>query len=288
MQTSSRKRTLKWIMGGALVLVAAVATFFRIPYSPVSRGFQRDVQWHTEQSNMRTSVFTEQDIAHLPEPLQNHLRATGVIGQPIMSGFSMVVPAAPLYQSSDGVPLVLDYHLYVFAYAPVRLAYMRTSMFGIPFEAYDSLQNGTGFMRGVIGKVVTLFNETGLEMDRGQLLTYLGEAAMLPSLIFSDYIVWEPIDAHNVRATITDGQVSGSGIFTFGEDGFVRYFRTNERARIGTDGSIEFQDWSIIYEDWAESEHGIYIPHHFKVIWHEPQGDFVYFEPVKGFEIEFR
>ena len=143
-------------------------------------------------------------------------------------------------------------------------------------------------MRGVIGKVVTLFNETGLEMDRGQLLTYLGEAAMLPSLIFSEYIVWESIDAHNVRATITYGDVSGSGIFTFGEDGFVRYFRTSERARIDTDGNVEFLDWSVIYEDWAEMENGMYIPTHFKVIWHEPQGDFVYFEPANGFDIEFR
>ena len=39
--------------------------------------------------------------------------------------------------------------LYMFAYKPVRLAYIRTSMFEIPFEGFDSLQDGTGFMKGV-------------------------------------------------------------------------------------------------------------------------------------------
>ena len=272
MQKNSKKRKTVWILGFVAALIAAVIISFQIQYTPVSRKFQRDVQRHTEQSVIIESVFTEPDIAHLPEPLQNHFRTAGIIGQPIMSGFYMFVPSAPLYPSSDDSPLILDYHLHVFAHAPIRLAYMRTSMFGIPFEAYDSFQNGNGFMRGVIGKVFTLFNETGIEMDRGLLLTYLGEFAMLPSLIFSDYITWEAIDAHNVRATITHDGISGSGIFTLGDDGFIRYFRTSERARVNTDGSIDFLDWSIVYGYWAENESGMYIPTHFKVIWHEPQG----------------
>ena len=288
MQKLSKKRKLVWVLGSIATLIIAVIVFFQIPYSPVSREFQRDVQRHTALPVIREGVFTEQDIAHLPEPLQNHFRLTGIVGQPIMSSFSMVAPSVPLYQSSDGPPLILDYYLYVFAHTPVRLAYMRASMFGIPFEAYDSLQNGTGFMRGVIGKVFTLFNETGAEMDRGQLLTYLAEVAMLPSLIFSEYITWEPIDAYNVRTTITCGEVSGSGIFTFCGDGFIRYFRTDERARVNTDGSIEFIEWSVLYDNWAASENGIYIPNHIKVIWHEPGGDLVYFEPINGFSVEFR
>ena len=286
MQIAKRRKSV-WILGSIAALIIAVIIFFQIPYSPVYSEFQNDVQRHMEQSVIREDVFTEQDIANLPEPLQNHLRAAGIIGQPIMSGFSMFVPSSPFLQSSDGSPLYLDYYLYVFAHAPVRLAYMRTSMLGIPFEAYDSLQDGVGFMRGVLGKMVTMFNETGVEMDRGQLLTYLGEIAMLPSLIFSDYIAWEPIDAHNVRATIAYGEVSGSGIFTFGDDGFIRYFRTSERARVNTDGSIDFLDWSVIYDNWAADESGMHIPNHFQVIWHEPEGDFVYFEPAAGFNVVF-
>ena len=287
MQKSSKKRKFLWVLGSVAALIITVFVFFQIPYSPVSHEFQMDVQTHTAQPAIRAGIFAEQDISHLPAPLQNHFRAANIIGQPIMSSFFMLVPSVPLYQSSDSPPIILDYYLHVFAQTPVRLAYMRTSMFGVPFEAYDRLQHGVGSMRGVIGKVFTLFNETGTEMDRGQLLTYLAEIAMLPSLIFSDYITWEKVDAQNVRATITYGEVSGSGIFTFGDDGFIRYFRTNERARIHTDGSIDFIEWSILYDNWMRSERGIYMPTHFKVIWHEPDGDLVYFEPVNGFTVEF-
>lgn len=286
MQKSNKKRKLVWILGVIMILVIAIVTFFQIPYSPTRSEFRGDVQRHMNQSAIRGGVFTEQDIADLPEPIQNHLRSSGVIGQPIMSGFTMFVPSARLYESRDR-PLTLDYTLYVFAYSPVRLAYMNTSMFGIPFEAYDRVQHGEGVMRGVIGKVIPLFNETGSEMDQGQLLTYLGEFALMPSFIFSDYVTWEPIDAYNARATITYGEISGSGIFTLGDDGFIRYFRTSERAQIHTDGSINFVDWSVVYEDWIRSENGMYMLSNFRVIWHEPEGDLVYFEPVNGFSVEF-
>ena len=287
MQKNSRKRKLIWILGSIAILIVAVIIFFLIPYSPVSREFQRDVQMHTEQSVIREGVFTEQDIAHLPEALQNHFRAAGIIGQPIMSRASIHVPSAAIFQSSDSSPMILDYTLYLFGHRPVRLAYINTSMFGIPFEAFDSFQEGEGFMRGVIGKVFTLFNQTGAEMDRGQLLTYLGEVFLIPSAIFNGHITWETIGTNHVRATIIYGELSGSGIFTFGNDGFVQSFHTDERARIDTDGSIDFPEWSAVFDGWVRSENGMYIPRNFKAVWHEPDGDFVYFEPTSGFYIVF-
>ena len=283
------KRKMLWILGFMIILVVAIIIFLKIPYSRTRNEFQRDVKRHKAQAaiQMQTGVFTQQDIEDLPEAIQTHFRVAGIIGKPIMSRFSMLVPSTPLYRSRDSAPLILDYNLYVFAYSPVRLAYMTTSMFGIPFEAYDSTQHGEGFMRGVIGKVFTLFNETGSVMDQGQLITYLGEFVLMPSFIFSDYVTWEVIDAHNVKATISYGEVSGSGVFTLGDDGFIRYFRTDERAKVNTDGSIDFIEWSIIYEDWTKDENGIYMPGNFKIIWHEPEGDFIYFESINGFNVEF-
>ena len=39
-------------------------------------------------------------------------------------------------------------------------------MFGIPFEGYDYYSDGIGGMKGVIAKVITLFNQTGTDMDK--------------------------------------------------------------------------------------------------------------------------
>ena len=279
MEKSRVKRKIMWVLCFIAVLIAAAIVFFQIPYSPMRNTFLRDVQRHTDQSAMRGEFFTEQDIKSLPEPVQNHFRAAGIIGQPIMSKVSVHVPSAFIYQSVDSRPLILDYTVYLFAHRPVRIAYMNTSMFGIPFEAVDSFQNGEGVMRGAIGKVIPLFNQTGTEMDRGQLLTYLGEVFLLPSAILGDFITWEPIDANHAKATITYGELSGSGIFTFSDEGFVQSFRTDQRAAIHTDGTIEFLEWSAIIEGWKKGENGMYLPSSLKVVWHEPDVDFVYFIP---------
>lgn len=45
------------------------------------------------------------------------------------------------------------------------MALIDSSMFGIPFEGYDYYWNGTGGMKGVIARAITLFDQTGADMD---------------------------------------------------------------------------------------------------------------------------
>jgi len=265
-----------WILCSIGILIAAFIIFFKIPYSKTKSHFQKDVQKHSQQPAAQSGVFTEQDIASLPKPVQKHFRAAGYIGNPKMSGMSAYMPSVPLKDSHHKPPMIIDYTLHLFAYKPVRLAYIKTSVFGIPFEGYDSTQDGVGFMKGVIGKVITLFNQTGAEMDKGQLLTYLGECFLFPSAILSKYITWEPIDSNRVKATIAYEGVSGSGVFTFSEDGLLRSFYTDERALIQSNGKTSYPGWSAVLEDYRQVD-GIYLPKDIKAVWHGDDGDLVYF-----------
>jgi len=259
-----------------VVFIAAIIIFFKIPYSKTMNRFRKDVQKHSEQSNLQSVVFSDQNIAFLPEPVQKHFRAAGYIGKPKMASISAYMQSIPLRSSIHKPPMIIDYTLHLFAYKPVRLAYIKTSVFGIPFEGYDSTQNGIGFMKGVIGKVITLFNQTGAEMDKAQLLTYLGECFLFPSAVLSKYIAWEPIDATHVKAVITYKGVSGSGVFAFSSDGLLKSFYTDERAQIQTGGKINYPGWSAVFEDYRQ-EDGIWLPKNIKAVWHEEDGDLVYF-----------
>jgi hypothetical protein len=153
-------------------------------------------------------------------------------------------------------------------------------MYGIPFEAYDSTKNGAGFMKGVFGKVFTLFNHTGAEMDKGQLLTYLGECFLVPASILNGYITWEAIDTYHAKATILHKGITGSGIFAFDDDGFVKSFQTDERGRVGTDGSVDYPVWSAVYENYTETD-GIFYPESVKAVYHDDNGELVYFDANK-------
>jgi len=265
-----------WILCSIAVFSATIIIFFKIPYSKTRNCFQKDVQKHSKQSTLQSSTFTEQDIAYLPESVQKHLRVAGYIGKTKAASMSAYMQSVPFRDSNHKPPMIIDYTLHLFAYKPVRLAYIKTSVLGIPFEGYDSTQNGVGFMKGVIGKVITLFNQTGAEMDKGQLLTYLGECLLFPSAILSKYISWEPIDASRAKATITYKGISGSGIFTFSNNGLFHSFYTNERALIKTDGKTTYPGWSAVCEDYRQ-EDGLYLPKCIKAVWHEDDGDLVYF-----------
>ncbi len=71
--------------------------------------------------------------------------------------------------------------------------------------------------------------------------------------------------------------VTGSGIFTFNEKGFVQTFQTDQRARIGNNGSVDYPKWSLVYDDFREKD-GTFYPTRLKTIWHDSEGDLVYFD----------
>jgi len=265
-----------WILCAIAVLITAMIIFFRHPYSRVKNRFEKDVRKHFEHSDIELDIPTEREITLLPEPVQKYCSVAGFLDKFKMKSMYAHMRSVPLKESNHKPPMIVDYTLYLFAHEPVRLAYIKTSMFGIPFEGYDSTQDGVGFMQGVIGKVITLFNQTGAEMDKGQLLTYLGESILLSSALLSPYITWESIDANRAKATITYKGISGSGVFTFSNDGFVESFYTAERAQIQSNGKISYPGWSVVYENY-KLEKGIYRPKNIKAIWHEQDGDLVYF-----------
>lgn len=274
-----------WILLFVIIFIAIVIVFFKIPYSMLKRNFQNDIKYYLNQFGLKKELIEEKDILRLPEPVQNYFKVSGYLGKNKMTIMKAYIKSAPLIDSKDKPPMIVDYTLCSFADKPVRLAYIKTFMFGIPFEAYDSTQNGIGFMKGIIGKVFTLFNQTGDEMDKAQLLTYLGECFLNPSSILSEYIIWETIDNTHVKATIDYKGISGSGIFTFDDIGFVQSFQTNERAKIDTDGSVKYPKWSLIYNSFTE-KNGIFYPTNIKTIWHDNDGDLVYFD-ANSIKIEF-
>ena len=183
-------------------------------------------------------------------------------------------------QGKDRPALTIDYTQYNFINEPCRMALIDSSMFGIPFEGYDYYQNGTGGMKGVIAKAITLFDQTGADMDKACLATFLAESLFAPTVLLQDYITFEEISDFEVRATINYKGQTASGIFTFNEQYEMISFTTNDRAAQGTDGNIEYIPWSAICNDYQRSRNGIKYPTNFQAVWNYPDGDFVYFDGV--------
>ena len=269
-------------IGILLVIVGAILIWFNIPYSPVKKSFSNDIEALKKdiQFPEQVDVFEAEEFSHLPIAIQRYIEHCGYIGTPKMSYLKMEYRDVNFMQGRTGPKLKIDYTQYNFVSEPSRMALIDSSMFGVPFEGYDYYQNGIGGMKGVIAKGITLFDQTGSDMDKACLATYLAESLFAPSILLQDYISFEEISDYEAKATISYKGHTASGIFTFNEQYEYVSFTTNDRAVTNTDGTMEYIPWSAVCGEYCGSESGIKYPTKFKAIWNYADGDFVYFDGV--------
>jgi len=265
------------VTGILLIVFGTIAIFFRIPWSNTRTEFSEMQGNLTAKTDHVEGIFMEEDIAGLPMPVQKYFRYCGYIGTPKMSCSRVVYEDVDFKLGKDKPMIKIDYTQYNYVNKPNRIAYIDSSMYGIPFEGLDAYIDGAGSMKGVIAKLYTLFHQTGKAMDKSSLVTFLAESLIVPNAALQDYIIWEAIDDLHAKATINCYGISASGIFTFNEKGEMLSFTTNDREAASTDGTSEKVKWSVVCNEYKEIN-GIRKPTVFQAIWNYDDGDLVYFD----------
>jgi len=271
------KKKMLIIIGVLLSIIGIVTVLFNIPYSKTKTEFTEISRNLLTKMANESGVFNEEDILNLPLPVQKYFRYCGFIGAPKMSSMKAMYHDVYFLFGKDKSTITIDYTQYNFVNEPIRIAYIDSSMYGIPFEGLDSYIKGTGSMKGVIAKLFTLFNQTGEAMDKASLVTYLSECLLIPNAALQDYIIWQEIDDLHSQATITYYGITASGIFTFNENGEMLSFTTDDREATATDGTSEKVRWSAVCMEYVETN-GIKKPTVLQAIWHYDDGDLVYFD----------
>lgn len=268
------------VIGALLVLIGLIMIWFNIPYSPIKSDFDKDVSALIQKNHLsdNNDTFRKEDFKDLPSPIQKYIEHCGYIGKDKMSYLKMEYKDVDFMQGRSGPKLKIDYTQYNFVNEPSRMALIDSSLFKIPFEGYDYYQNGKGGMKGVIAKLITLFNQTGAEMDKACLVTFLAESLFVPSTLLQDYIKFEEINDYEVKATINYKGQTASGIFKFNKDYEMTAFTTNDRAVSNTDGTMEYIPWSALCTEYKLSTDGILQPTKFQAVWNYPDNDFIYFD----------
>lgn len=270
------------MLGILLIIIGAAMIWFHISYSPIKSDFRSDIDSLMSENQLQTNngVFTEEDFSNFPIAIQRYIENCGYIGTPKMSYLKMEYHNVDFMQGRNGPALTIDYIQYNFVNEPCRMALIDSRMFGIPFEGYDHYQNGKGGMKGVIAKVITLFDQTGADMNKACLATFLAESLFAPTTLLQDYIVFEELSDYEVKAIISYCGDTASGIFTFNEQYEMISFTTNDRAVTGTDGTMEYVPWSALCSEYQPAKNGIKYPTKFQAVWNYPDGDFIYFKGV--------
>lgn len=273
------------IAGVILLITGAAAVFFNIPCSKTKTEFSELIDGLLTKAPGESSIFTEDDIAHLPLPVQKYFRYCGYIGTPKMNYMKAIYKDVDFLFGRGKPTIKIDYTQYNLANEPIRIAYIDSSMYGIPFEGLDSYNDGKGSMKGVLAKLFTLFNQTGKTMDKASLVTCLSECLIIPNAALQDYIVWEEMDDLHAKASISCYGITAGGIFTFIENGEMLSFTTDDRMATAIDGTSEKVKWSAVCSEYVEAN-GIRRPTVLQAVWHYDDGDLVYFDG-KDIVIEF-
>ncbi|WMJ76840.1 MULTISPECIES: DUF6544 family protein [unclassified Sedimentibacter] len=262
------------LLSGLFVIVLLIL-FLYMPYSKTKKEFNNVIENRVKSMSKTLEVFTENDMINLPEPVQKYFKKCGYIGKPKMSYMKAYYKNVN-FKMSPSKTIKIDHTQCNFVKRPERFAFINSNLYGIPFEGLDSYDCGIGRMKGVIAKIITLFDQRGAEMDRACLVTYLSESLIFPNAALQDFITWKEIDSTHAEAEISCYGISASGVFTFDEDGLWRSFRTNDRISVSMDGSERKAPWSAIVEDYHQSNE-IWVPRVVSSVWHYPEGDFIYF-----------
>lgn len=270
------------VIGILLIIIGALIIWLTIPYSPTKAAFANDINELISNAKLQENneLFTEDDFSNLPFAIQSYITNCGYIGTPKMSYMKIEFKNVTFNQGKNGPSLTIDYTQYNFVASPSRMALIDSSMFGIPFEGYDSYQNGIGRMKGVIAKSITLFDQIGSDMDKASLVTFLAESMFAPSILLQNYITFEELNDFEIKATITYGNQTASGIFTFNEQYEMISFVTNDRSITNSDGTMEYVPWSAICGEYVVSESGIKHPTTMQAVWNYDDGDFIYFDGI--------
>ena len=265
------------------VLIALVILWFSIPYSPFRNQFKKDLnkQIQLSESFLRDTsktVYEKADFESLPPLLRTYIEECGYIGSPRKSILQMEYKKVDFSLGQNRPKLKIDYSQVDFANIPVRLAFIDSKMFGIPFQGYDYFVNGKGGMKGVLAKSFQLFDQTGEQMDKAALVTYLAEIIFLPEVLLQNFVSFNQLDSHRVEAYIEYKGLKACGIYHFNDAHEMIYFSTDERGQSSSDGSIENIPWEAQCREYKLYSDGIKRPTIFRAVWKYPDQDFIYFD----------
>ena len=232
------------------------------------------------QQAIQTQTYDSREILDLPEPVQRYFKAVLHDGQAIVTkaeisqhGQFHMNETEDKWHEFTATQLV----------ATQRLGFdwdAKIQMFPfINVFVHDTYLLGEGDLQAsILGLFTVAKMHNTTELNQGELLRFLAETVWYPtSLLPSQGVVWEAIDQHSSRATLTDGKTAASVVFQFDAEGLITSMRAEARCYRVVGDKLTFMPWVGNFREYA-IHHGMRIPLEGEVGWEHPEGLRLYFK----------
>lgn len=232
------------------------------------------------QREIQPKVYDPKEIVGLPEPVQRYFKAVLQDGQAIIAKVELsqkgqfhMNETEDKWHKFTATQLVTTQRLGFDWDAKIEM---------VPFVnvfVHDTYLLGEGNLQAsILGLFTVAKMHNTPELNQGELLRFFAEAVWYPtSLLPSQGVVWEIIDQHSSRATLTDGETTASVVFQFDADGLITSMRAEARCyRVVGDKSM-FMPWVGNFREYSV-RNGMRIPLEGEVGWEHPEGLRLYFK----------
>jgi len=210
-------------------------------------------------------VYSSQQIKSLPNPVQRYFKYSLPENQPTIS-YARLKHGGEFRTKPDQKWMTIKGQEYFTVQKPGFIWLGKVPL----VSAKDMYYDGKGSLKVRLLSLIKLVDARGKEVDQGELLRWLAEAAWFPTaLLPSEKLNWEPIDNDSSRAVLSDEGLTVEGVFTFNEQGQIALFNTKRYK----DNSLE--SWTGHYKDYRDVD-GMKIPFSVEVVWNLESGDFSY------------
>lgn len=268
-QTGFAPATLALAMLGVAILAVVGAVTLR------RRRFDREIAAAVDELRSAATaktgsedVYTSEDLADLPDPVQRYLDAVLTEGQ-ARARTARVEQRGEIRLGESWKPFTATQH---FAVDPPGFVWDATVEFApfLPVRVVDVYADGEGSLRAKLLSALTVSAAApSPEVNESELVRYLGETAWNPTaLLPTAGVEWEAIDDESARATIEDGRTTASLVFHF-EDEEVRRVHTEARYRQEDD---DVAPWTGYFDAYEEFD-GVRVPTEAEVEWNLSDGD---------------
>ena len=259
---------------GALLLVAVLFAGARL------YGAHR---WSasTQQSRARLDAAREpvwprtvdfRELEGLPAPVERYFRLVLEEGQPMVAGVS--VRHTGTFNMGEDTdrwkPFASDQ--VVITQRPGFDWDGRVAMMpGV--RVHDAYVAGEGILNAAVIGLFPVVDVRGEgAVAEGELMRFFAEAAWYPTaLLPSQGVRWEAVDDSSARATLTEGDISITMLYTFDERGLIETVRTEARGRT-VGGRIVPTPWHGRFWNYQERG-GMRVPLDGEVAWLLPEGE---------------
>ena len=232
------------------------------------------------QQSIQPKIYDSKEILDLPEPVQRYFKTVLQDGQAIVAkvefsqhGQFHLNETEDKWHDFTATQLVVTQKLGFDWDAKIQM---------FPFInvfVHDTYLLGEGNLQAsILGLFTVAKMHNTPELNQGELLRFLAEIVWYPtSLLPSQGVVWEAIDQHSSRATVTDGKTTASVVFQFDTEGLITSMRAEARCYRVVGDKLMFMPWVGNFRKYSV-QNGMRIPLEGEVGWEHPGGVQLYFK----------